>query len=315
MDRVIVTGATGFIGSWLVNELLENGIEVTAIIRNKSKINPDLLNKNKFRYAELLQGATPDAFELDISGIDKNGYDAFFHLAWDGVSGGKKNEITLQINNIMQSVKALELSKRLQCKKFIAAGTVAEYAFSNQVLDFEKRQTPNDMYGAAKAASHFFLEVRAKQLEQPFIWAVIPSTYGERRSDENIITYTIKSLLRKEIPHYGQLNQMWDFLYAGETARALRLIAEKGQSGKSYGIGSGIYKPLKEYIKTIRNFINPEMNLGIGDIPELSEKTFSSCVNIEQLTNDTGFIPEVSFEQGIQKTIEYYRKEMATKHA
>ena len=136
---------------------------------------------------------------------------------------------------------------------------------------------------------------------------VIPSTFGERRHDNNIITYTITSLLKGQKPTYGNLNQMWDFLYVKEVVRAIYLIGEKGKTEKVYGIGSGEYRPLKDYIEIIRDLIDPELPLGIGDVPALSEKTFSSCVNIYDLSKDTGFIPQISFYEGIKKTIEYYK--------
>ena len=72
------------------------------------------------------------------------------------------------------------------------------------------------------------MEVLARQLEVPFIWTIVPSTYGESRRDKNIITYTIKSLVNKCKPSYGNLEQMWDFMYVKDVVRALRLILEKG---------------------------------------------------------------------------------------
>lgn len=163
------------------------------------------------------------------------------------------------------------------------------------------------MYGAAKTSAHYMLEAYARILGIPFNWVVLPSTFGEGRRDDNIITYTITTLLRGERPQYGMLMQMWDFLYVGEVARALRLIGEKGIPGKTYGIGSGVYRQLKDYIMKIRDIIDPQLELGIGDIPSLSDKAFSSCVNIYELVKDTGFEPKVSFEEGISRTIEYYR--------
>lgn len=174
-------------------------------------------------------------------------------------------------------------------------------------MDVNARQTPNDIYGAAKVSVHYFLEVLSKQLKQDFIWTVIPSTFGERRTDNNIITYTIRTLLAGEKPSYGNLEQMWDFLYVSEVARALRMIGEKGVAGKTYGIGSGIYKPLKGYITAIRDIIDPSLELGIGDYPNMSEQTSSSCVNTYELIKDTGFIPQVSFEEGIRRTIEFFK--------
>ena len=299
MKNVIVSGATGFIGRWLVNELISHEVNVKAVLRDKSKLPNEILENPYFSFVE------KDL--LDISCEDFEGdYDCFYNLAWGGVRPQDKNDFDLQIENIKLSIHAMEIAKEVGVKKFIGIGTVAEYVFSNDVMNFNEKQTPNDMYGAAKVANYHFLGVRARQLGIDFIWAVLPSTYGEYREDNNIITYTIKSLINKEVPKYGNLNQMWDFLYVADVVRALRLIGEKGISGKVYGIGSGEYRPLNEYISIIRNNINPELELGIGEVPDLSNKTYSSCVNIFELCRDTGFRPTTGFEEGIKKTIDFW---------
>ena len=301
MKRAVVTGGTGFIGSWLIMELLKNSYQVTAIVRNSGKLIPEILDDPNCNVIEKnLNDVCKEDFSEDI-------YDCFFHLAWVGVSPENKNDELSQISNITMSIKALELCNKINCGLFIASGTVAEYSLCDDIMDVNARQTPNDMYSAAKVSTHYFLEVRARQLGQNFIWTVIPSTFGERRTGNNIITYTIRSLLRGEKPLYGDLNQMWDFLYVGEVAKALRLIGEKGKTGKIYGIGSGEYKPLKEYIKRIRDIVNPEIELGIGELPAMSKQTFSSCVNIYDLVRDTGFKPEISFDEGSIKTLAYIK--------
>ena len=83
----------------------------------------------------------------------------------------------------------------------------------------------------------------------------------------------------------------------------------------TYGIGSGEHRTLKEYVCTIRDMINPKLPLGIGELQKQSgggrnliKQTPSSCINIEKLTEDTGWMPKVSFEEGIRRTIRYYRE-------
>ena len=299
MQKVVITGGTGFIGSWLVEDMLEQSIEVIMLVRDISKCSycdragVTVIQYNSSAYDEL-KGK-------------KDSIDAFYHLGWGGVSTQDKNDCELQLENINFSMKMLEYAHEIGAAKFIGIGTVAEYSFCESIMDVNAKQTPNDMYGAAKTAVHYLLETRARLLKMPFIWTVIPSTFGEGRRDNNIITYTILSLLRGEKPEYGYLTQMWDFLYVKEVVRALRYIGERGLSEKTYAIGSGVFKPLKDYIVMIRDIINPELELGIGAKPALSDKVFSSCVSIYDLTKDTGFVPEISFEEGIRKTIEYYK--------
>lgn len=301
----IVTGSTGFIGSWLTQELLSNGYDVVSIVRNPDKLLSEIRSNSHFSFIQSdLQDLHKDQFDESIE------YDVFFNLGWTGVSPEDKNRIDKQLVNIPIALNAIDVCNELGCKLFVSSGTVAEYALATDVMDLGAQQKPNDIYGATKVAVHYYLEVRARQLNQPFIWTVIPSTFGERRADNNIITYTIKALLNHQKPKYGALTQMWDFLYVSEVVRALRLVGEKGIPGKVYGIGSGEYRPLREYIEDIRDLINSELELGIGEVDSYSKQSFSSCVNIYDLIRDTGFHPKVSFQDGIRKTIDWFRNEV-----
>lgn len=301
----IVTGSTGFIGSWLTQELLSNGYDVVSVVRNPDKLLPEIRDNSRFSVIQKdLKELKPDDFD------ESKEYDVFFNLGWAGVSPEDKNVLDKQLSNIPMALNAIDVCNRIGCKLFVSSGTVAEYALTTDVMDLGAQQKPNDIYGATKVAVHYYLEVRARQLDQPLIWTVIPSTFGERRTDNNIITYTIKSLLKGQKPQYGALTQMWDFLYVSEVVRALRLIGEKGAAGKVYGIGSGEYRPLRDYIETIRDLIDPTLELGIGEVQSYSKQSFSSCVNIYDLIRDTGFQPQVSFGEGIIKTIKWFRKDL-----
>ena len=299
MHKTVVTGATGFIGLHLVRQLLENDIEVIALVRDKEKARLVLDDR--------VNAITYHSYEYDKLMDIPSDIDVFYHLAWEGVAPERKNDRIIQIKNIDLAMEMLEFASKIGAKRFIATGTVAEYAFCEDVMDVNAKQTPNDLYGAAKTAAHYMLETWARKIDMPFNWVVVPSTYGEGRRDNNILTYTIKTLLSGGKPSYGFLTQMWDFLYVGEVARALYMIGDKGKRDKTYAIGSGDYRPLRDYVEIIRDCIDKELPLGIGEVPSLSDKAFSSCVSVKELTKDTGFVPEVSFEEGIKRTIAYYK--------
>ena len=319
MYKVIITGASGFVGRWLVREMVKNHVHVTAIVRDKTKMRNilrefsfaeyDCISGQKVVREEMGRGVKIVSFS-ECDQIENKGYDAFYDLAWDGVDNREKNNLNKQLGNIKRSIQLLYLSRKLDCKVFIGIGTVAEYAFSENIINMAMKQTPGDIYGAAKTANHYFLDVIAKQIEQPFIWAMLPSVFGEERESDNILTYTIKTLLRGEVPSYGKLEQIWDFLYIEDCVRALRFLGESGHIGKEYGIGSGRFLPLREYIYVIRDMINHDLKLNVGERDELTAKSFSSCVNNIDLIRDTGFRPQITFEEGIKKTIEYYRRKV-----
>lgn len=299
MESVLVTGGTGFIGRHLVNELIHRGVKVAILTSTP------VSSQTTAPLAEIIY-TTYDYDDL-VWKLAGREYDTIYHLGWGGVSEKDKNNIPLQLKNIQVSIDMLRLSKEKKCDVFIAAGTVAEYVFNKDIIDVSLRQTPNDVYGATKVSVHYLLEVIARQIGQDMIWAVLPSTFGEGRKGNNIITYTITSLLKRERPVYGNLEQMWDFLYVTEVARALVMIGEKARHNTTYGIGSGTYKPLKEYVCAIRDMIDPNLPLGIGEKTG-QQGLISSCINIEQLKRDTGWSPVISFEDGMKRTISYYKK-------
>ena len=304
MKCVIVTGANGFIGKHLIDELVKEHIFVIALYFG----NGALIN----------QCETVKPIYCDLSNcegvkesIQKFGFefDAFYHLAWTGVSSEKKNDYHSQYKNIENSINALTLCNQLQCYKFINIGSVAEYVNCNGLIRSQEVPSPGDIYGATKVASRFLLTAIAQSLHQEMICTILSSTYGEYRLDNNVISYSIKTLLAGEKPIYGCLKQIWDFLYIKDTVYALYLIGEYGQSGSTYGIGSAVYRPLLEYIEKIRDIINPELPLGIGVLTDKYAAIHDSCVDTYLLQKDTGFIPKYSFADGIRNTISWFEKQ------
>jgi nucleoside-diphosphate-sugar epimerase len=100
---------------------------------------------------------------------------------------------------------------------------------------------------------------------------------------------------------------MWDFLYAKDAGRAFYLLGESGIAGKTYCIGSGIARPLREYIEKIRDAVDPKASVGFGDVPYSPKQVMYLCADISELTADTGFTPEYTFEQGIRETVDWIK--------
>jgi nucleoside-diphosphate-sugar epimerase len=98
--------------------------------------------------------------------------------------------------------------------------------------------------------------------------------------------------------------QIMDYLYEDDAARALFLLGERGVSGKTYILGSGIGRPLREYLEIIRNMVNPEYICGYGKAPYTKDSIRYLCADISELTEDTGWMPDVVFEEGIRRVIE-----------
>jgi nucleoside-diphosphate-sugar epimerase len=303
MKRAIVTGATGFIGRHLLEKLLGLNIEIIAV--SHSECRPDFLPPHVIWISDDLSSSL--GLSNKIKTVFSKDIDAFYHLAWNGVSPEYKNDLNEQIKNLAIGLNALYCAKECGARRFVNLGTVAEYVACDGLINEKWTPSPADIYGATKVAVRYMMDVIAKNIDQNIIFTILCSTFGEYRADDNVVSYTIKKLLRREKPLYGDLEQMWDFLYVKDVVNALYLIAEKGMPGSTYSIGSGIYRHLYEYVQEIRNIIDPSLPIGIGEIKSKYEKVLNSCVDSFLLQKDTGFMPLYSFRDGIIKTIEYFK--------
>ena len=148
----------------------------------------------------------------------------------------------------------------------------------------------------------------AKLLEIEHIWLRIASVYGPYDRESTMINTSIDAMLKGKSPEYTKAEQTWDYLYAEDMARALYLVCEKGKKDSIYCVGSGKQRVLREYIEEIRSQVNPNLKLKIGYKDYSENQVMNLSVDISDLTKDTGFVPEIDFEEGIRRTIKWHKE-------
>ena len=304
MQKVIVIGANGFLGSHLALQLAKEGKDVLALV----------FEGTKYGFITGKSGITCKEFTFDdIYSIDACGYDTIFHMAWAGVSTTYKNEALTQAQNILYGLKVLEFAEKNQIKKVVVPGSAAEVSCGQEVITGYETPAPSDLYSASKVATRFVCQTYARQHNIDLVWTLITSIYGPGRNDNNLITYAIKTLLKGEKPSFTGLEQQWDYLYIDDLISALVALGEKGKGGKVYPVGSGEHRQMNEYVNILKDKINPELPLGIGDYPYKNpDKIDNQVLDITALKEDTGFETKYNFEQGITETINYYKEDEST---
>lgn len=302
MQKIVITGATGMIGTNLVRQLIKRNKRVLAIVRPNS---PKIKNI-KHPLVEIIQA---DLNELqNITSLPET-YDTFYHLAWEGTRGADRNNVQMQLKNIEYTLGALRLANKIGCHTFIGTGSQAEYGKIEEKMAPDTPVKPETAYGIAKYCSGKMTQILANQLGIKHIWTRILSIYGPYDNENTLVMSSIREMIENhQSPEYTKGEQLWDYLYVEDAARALYLIGEKGINNSIYCIGSGKAKPLYQYIEEIKNQIdkNIELKLGAKEVPK--EQIINLCADISNLTKDTGFIPATNFHEGIQKTIQWYRE-------
>ena len=302
MRKIIVIGANGFIGCHLCLHLAKQGYQVIALVQ---KGLPYYFLQNK-EHIDCVDFSFDTLSELNGSPI-LEGADLLYHLAWAGVSTTYKNEALTQAQNILYGIKVLEFAEANNIRRVVVPGSASEYACGVGVINGNNIPAPSDLYSASKIATRYVCQTYARQHNIEFIWATITSIYGPGRNDNNLITYAIKTLLQGEKPSFTGLEQQWDYLYIDDLMSALQAIGEKGIDGKNYPVGSGEHRQMAEYVKILRDKIDPSLPLGIGDLPYKNKTIDNQILDISALKADTGFKPQFTFEQGIELTINYFK--------
>ena len=303
MKNVIVTGTTGEIGLALVGELLAHNQNVTVIVRPNSKRVGRLPQNSNLQILECELDSLP---ELLHSGRMPGHCDMFYHLGWD--YSRDHNNVDKQILNVGYTLKAIDVAVQLGCSCFVGAGSQAEYGRKDGVIDEDTSCFPETAYGIAKLCAEQMGRLICEQKGIRFVWPRIFSVYGPGDAESTMVISVIRQLLAGKIPALTKGEQMWDFLYTSDCARALWLLGEKETCEGVYCIGSGVSKPLRLYIQEIRDNIDTGLALGFGERPYSERQVMNLSVSIDKLVKDTGFQPEVKFTAGIRQTIQWCRE-------
>lgn len=303
--RVVITGPTGAIGHALIEKCISNGDEVLAVCR-----------KGSSRIDSLPKDAMVSVLELSLSDYDEYisnasapdvPYDVFYHFAWNGTTGASRNDTDLQSKNVQNALSAVKLASYFGCKTFIGAGSQAEYGRVEGSLRADTPAFPENGYGIAKLCAGQLTRILCGQLGIKHIWTRILSVYGPYDGEGSMVISSLRKMIRGEESGFTKGEQEWDYLYSADAANAMYLIAQKGIGNKIYVIGSGRTRKLRDYINVMDQKVNPAVHPVIGVVPYADKQVMYLCADISELTEDTGFVPEVDFEEGIEKTIQYVK--------
>ena len=303
MKKVIVTGANGFIGTALCRELSNQGISVIAVVRNEEENISNIENLKGLRvvYSDLSE------FKNLNEKISDRDIDVLYHLAWVGSAGPLRGSADVQFNNIMYTCDTVKACSKMNCKRFVFASSIMEYEIE-AVMATDATPGINTLYSSAKVSADYMARTIAGSLGVDYIRAVISNIYGPGELSPRLVNTSIRKLLNGEHCAFSAGEQTYDFIYIDDAAKTFVAIGEKGVANRTYYIGSQNPRPLKEFLCELRDQVDPNIEIGLGEIPFNGVSLTYTEFDIHAVKNDTGFVPSVSFTEGIKNTIEWIKE-------
>lgn len=302
MKKAIVTGANGFIGKTLVNALLEREYEVVAL---DVRFDDGLLNNASVTCVNVLNKEIAELKDM----IPSAEYDCFFHLAWAATSGPARADYVVQLNNVKMACDYILLCKEVGCKRVVYASSINEMETYEYLQSDNIEPSGGYIYGTGKLAAHLMGETVAKLNGVEFIPVIITNIYGVGEVSARMIYTSIKKLVNKEHCSFTAGYQTYDFIYITDAINSIIAVAEKGKAFNRYYIGSGEPKPLREFLIEMKNIVDPEAEIGLGDIPFKGVDISYSQFDLKKVERDTGYKNEIPFAEGIRMTADYIRGE------
>ncbi|MBE6927269.1 MAG: NAD(P)-dependent oxidoreductase [Ruminococcaceae bacterium] len=308
MNCIVVTGATGMLGAALIRAAIQHGTKkIYAVVRPGTK--------------KLYRLPTHPSVVPIVCGVEElsalpemiaDKCDVFYHFAWSLTGAHRNEDITEQGRNVVYTLEAIQAAAKLGCKKFVGAGSQAEYGvIDRETIGPETPVNPIQPYGIAKYAAGQLALASAKLLQIHCVWVRIFSVYGIYDKPTTMICASLRKLLRGEQTAFTPATQHWDYLFSEDAGEAFWLIGMNGKDQSIYCLGSGKALPLYQYIEQMRNIVCPGRDMGIGKLPFPAKGIKRLCADISTLQQDTGFVPKTTFSDGIRLTLEYLQKELS----
>ncbi len=299
--NVLVTGADGFAGSHLCEELLGKGCKVRGFVPSTNYRNLTSLSKVNFHVGDMLDYHSLQEATEQV--------DVIFHLAAITVIPETRAKITSTLAvNTDGTLNILLAAKENGVKKIVYVSTCHVYGKQNKIpISEENIPVPMDIYSASKLSAEHLCQAFIEMFDLDISISRAFNHYGSRQRKEFLIPTVITKLLKSKTADFGNPNPTRDFNYVSDIVKGYLLLAEYGKQGEIYNFGSGIERSVKDIVNDIVRIGGFEAEIQFDaearkvDIPR-------SVGDSSKARKELGWVPEVSFDEGLAKTISWYKQ-------
>lgn len=330
--RVLITGATGFIGSHLAERLVAEGAEVTLTVEpGASKANvASILDKVRVHEVDLRDGQVVRQL---MRGCQPR---KVYHLAAVGVTEpGVDPRLAVQVN-VMGTLNLLEALSETHCDCFVNTGTCYEYGHhtppppvppnfwgpggpvppnlggpggqrEDQMVD------PINAYAASKSAAWLFCSMYHRTHGYPIVTVRPFTVYGPRQSERALIPQVILSALRGKDFEMTRGEQTRDFTYVDDVVEGyVRASLSEKAIGQTINLGTGEERPIKDVVLKVLELMGNPVKPLIGALPYRPGETWHLYADSSKARELLGWQPQVGLEEGLRKTIAWYSEKFNT---
>lgn len=304
--RILITGATGFLGSHVLDALLGAGHHIAALLRPGT---------DSWRIADRLSRISVIAGSLDdpaASAADIKAFapEAVVNIAWNGVGNDVHND-PAQPRNLDGLRAFLDVAAESGTRHWIGLGSQAEYGPKDHPISEDEPPAPATAYGRAKLDACRMCETFCTERQIRFAWLRLFSCYGPKDKATWLIPSIILKLLAGEAPALTDGLQRMDYLYATDAAAAVLAVVDTAEASGVFNLGSGEAAPVRDIVAQIAALIDPQAELGFGAIPRPENAQMLMQADITRLKMVIGWAPSTPLHDGLAATVDWFRSQQS----
>ena len=302
--RVLVTGASGFIGRHALEPLVRRGFDVHAVTSRPPPA-ADAPAEVTWHRADLLDARTHDALLAAAAPSD------LLHLAWYAEHG----RFWTSTENLRWSAATIGLVQAFAergGRRVVGAGSCAEYRWGDRgpCVEGVTPLEPATLYGAAKHATHTLLHAAAGELGIELAWGRVFFLYGPGEAPGRLVASIARALLAGERAPTGDGTQLRDFMHVADVAGAFAALLDSGVGG-AVNIGSGEARPLRTLIEAVGAAAGRPELLDVGALAPRPGDPDELVADVARLRGEVGFVPATGLDEGIAGTVAWWRERRA----